>query len=155
VGCTSLPYYLGSRDLIYYLSILLLAFFIVEVVIRSISFLEQTFCIPAMPFLSLIIIFLIGTASHVVAELGSNGSLLSPPKATSSTTPHNTSPKLVELISLAPSLTDDLGFATGEGFPPAPYWLEDIRHQGISAFNSDPDTYQVFRNVKSFGAKGV
>jgi hypothetical protein len=34
------------------------------------------------------------------------------------------------------------------------YWLETIKHQGISAFNSDPATYQVFRNVKSFGAKG-
>jgi glucan 1,3-beta-glucosidase len=37
---------------------------------------------------------------------------------------------------------------------PSPYWLESITHQGISAFNSDPASYQVFRNVKSFGAKG-
>ena len=36
----------------------------------------------------------------------------------------------------------------------APYWLESIAHQGISAFNSNPATYQVFRNVKSFGARG-
>jgi glucan 1,3-beta-glucosidase len=36
----------------------------------------------------------------------------------------------------------------------APYWLENIAHQGISAFNSNPAEYQVFRNVKSFGAKG-
>lgn len=34
------------------------------------------------------------------------------------------------------------------------YWLEDIRHQGIAAFNADPGAYQVFRNVKDFGAKG-
>ena len=33
------------------------------------------------------------------------------------------------------------------------YWLADIAHQGISAFNADK-TYQVFRNVKDFGAKG-
>jgi hypothetical protein len=37
---------------------------------------------------------------------------------------------------------------------PAPYWLEDIAHQGISAFHHDPKSYQVFRNVKDFGAKG-
>jgi len=37
---------------------------------------------------------------------------------------------------------------------PSPYWLESITHQGISAFNSNPANYQVFRNVKSFGAKG-
>lgn len=36
----------------------------------------------------------------------------------------------------------------------APYWLESITHQGISAFNLNPASYQVFRNVKSFGAKG-
>ena len=43
--------------------------------------------------------------------------------------------------------------------PPPPvetcgYWLEDIKHQGIAAFNPSPETYQVFRNVKDFGAKG-
>jgi len=36
----------------------------------------------------------------------------------------------------------------------SPYWLESIAHQGISAFDSNPASYQVFRNVKSFGAKG-
>jgi len=33
-----------------------------------------------------------------------------------------------------------------------PYWYETIKHQGISAFG--PSGYQVFRNVKDFGAKG-
>ena len=33
------------------------------------------------------------------------------------------------------------------------YWMEDIKHQGIAAFNPTPG-YQVFRNVKDFGAKG-
>jgi hypothetical protein len=28
------------------------------------------------------------------------------------------------------------------------FWMENIKHQGISAFNSDPSKYQVFRNVK-------
>lgn len=35
-----------------------------------------------------------------------------------------------------------------------PFWLQNITHQGIAAFNSDPATYQVFRNVKDFGAVG-
>ncbi|KAI5926494.1 putative Exo-beta-1,3-glucanae [Camillea tinctor] len=34
------------------------------------------------------------------------------------------------------------------------YWLEDVKRQGIAAFNPNPDQYQVFRNVKEFGAKG-
>ncbi|TEA13507.1 Glucan 1,3-beta-glucosidase [Colletotrichum sidae] len=33
------------------------------------------------------------------------------------------------------------------------YWMEDIKHQGISPYHPDPK-YQVFRNVKDFGAKG-
>lgn len=35
----------------------------------------------------------------------------------------------------------------------APYWLEDIKHQGVAAFNPTAG-YQVFRNVRDFGAKG-
>ena len=34
-----------------------------------------------------------------------------------------------------------------------PFWLETIKHQGKSPFNPDK-SYQVFRNVKDFGAKG-
>ncbi|KAG9228891.1 glycoside hydrolase family 55 protein [Amylocarpus encephaloides] len=36
---------------------------------------------------------------------------------------------------------------------PKPFWLDQIKHQGVAAFNPD-STYQVFRNVKDFGAKG-
>lgn len=35
----------------------------------------------------------------------------------------------------------------------APYWYEAIAHQGRAAFNTN-STYQVYRNVKSYGAKG-
>ncbi|KAF3933080.1 hypothetical protein ABW20_dc0108991 [Dactylellina cionopaga] len=35
-----------------------------------------------------------------------------------------------------------------------PYWLGQVQHQGLAAFNSNPQGYQVFRNVKDFGAKG-
>lgn len=34
------------------------------------------------------------------------------------------------------------------------YWLADIAHQGIAAFNPNPSGYKVFRNVKDYGAKG-
>jgi hypothetical protein len=52
----------------------------------------------------------------------------------------------------------------------APYWLEDIKHQGLASFNdgtpsngtllnnrtsfSNVTSYRVFRNVKDYGAKG-
>ncbi|KAJ6522797.1 exo-beta-1,3-glucanase, partial [Mycena vulgaris] len=35
-----------------------------------------------------------------------------------------------------------------------PFWMQNIKHQGIAAFNANPATYQVFRNVKDFGAIG-
>lgn len=50
------------------------------------------------------------------------------------------------------SRTSPLGGGTAGASDP--YWLQNIKHQGISAFNSDPSSYQVFRNVKDFGAKG-
>jgi glucan 1,3-beta-glucosidase len=34
-----------------------------------------------------------------------------------------------------------------------PFWLEKMKHQGKAAFNPDAD-YQVFRNIKDFGAVG-
>lgn len=34
------------------------------------------------------------------------------------------------------------------------YWLADIAHQGVAAFNPDPSNYTVFRNVKDYGANG-
>jgi hypothetical protein len=34
------------------------------------------------------------------------------------------------------------------------YWLADISKQGIAAFNSNPGSYKVWRNVKDYGAKG-
>ncbi|KAF9218921.1 glycoside hydrolase family 55 protein [Gyrodon lividus] len=42
----------------------------------------------------------------------------------------------------------------GTASPSDPYWLETIQHHGTSAFNSNTSSYQVFRNVKDFGANG-
>lgn len=36
----------------------------------------------------------------------------------------------------------------------AAYWLEDIKHQGLASFNPNVSSYQIFRNVKDYGAKG-
>lgn len=44
--------------------------------------------------------------------------------------------------------------STGTSGSCAPYWLEDIKHQGIASFNPNPSNYTVFRNVKDFGARG-
>ena len=42
----------------------------------------------------------------------------------------------------------------GTAAPGDPFWLQNIKHQGKAAYNSNPSGYQVFRNVKDFGAKG-
>ncbi|KAK7023969.1 glycoside hydrolase family 55 protein [Favolaschia claudopus] len=53
------------------------------------------------------------------------------------------------MASLPLSSTPEIGLANASDT----FWLEAIKHQGKAAYN--PDTsYQVFRNVKDFGAKG-
>ncbi|TFY80465.1 hypothetical protein EWM64_g3547 [Hericium alpestre] len=57
----------------------------------------------------------------------------------------------VTLVSgLGSSCSAPLG--AGTATPGDPYWQQNIQHQGTSAFG--PAGYQVFRNVKDFGAKG-
>lgn len=53
---------------------------------------------------------------------------------------------------LGSSCSSPLG--AGNAGPNDPYWMETITHRGTSAFNANPSSYQVFRNVKDFGAKG-
>ncbi|KIO31553.1 glycoside hydrolase family 55 protein [Tulasnella calospora MUT 4182] len=38
--------------------------------------------------------------------------------------------------------------------PGDPHWMQTIKRQGISAYNPNPSTYKVYRNVKDYGAKG-
>ncbi|KAJ3726382.1 exo-beta-1,3-glucanase [Lentinula guzmanii] len=54
--------------------------------------------------------------------------------------------------SLGTSCSAPLG--AGTAAPSDPFWMQNIKHQGTAAFNSNPSGYQVFRNVKDFGAKG-
>lgn len=35
------------------------------------------------------------------------------------------------------------------------YWYETIAHQGVAPYNPQGTAYQVFRNVKDFGATGI
>ncbi|KAF7362795.1 Exo-beta-1,3-glucanase [Mycena venus] len=57
------------------------------------------------------------------------------------------------VYSLGTTCTTPLG--RGTAAPAAPFWMQNIKHQGIAAFNPNSTTYQVFRNVKDFGAKVV
>lgn len=58
------------------------------------------------------------------------------------------------LLSGLPSLVSALGtqctapLGAGLAAPSDPFWMETIKHQGISAFNPNSSTYEVFRNVK-------
>ncbi|GLB43041.1 putative glycoside hydrolase family 55 protein [Lyophyllum shimeji] len=60
---------------------------------------------------------------------------------------------LTTLVSgLGSSCSAPLG--AGTAAPSDPFWMQSIKHQGISAYNPNPGGYQVFRNVKDFGARG-
>ncbi|KAJ7184277.1 exo-beta-1,3-glucanase [Mycena filopes] len=63
---------------------------------------------------------------------------------------------LVGSATLANSLGTTCSTPLGAGTAAAadPFWMQTIKHQGIAAFNANPASYQVFRNVKDFGAKG-
>ena len=67
-----------------------------------------------------------GTASAIVAS----SSAAAAPKAK------------INAVAVAPAATT-----------PYPYWYGTITHQGKAAFNTDT-SYVVFRNVKTYGAKG-
>lgn len=56
------------------------------------------------------------------------------------------------VLAQGASCTSPIGSGTASAGDP--FWLESIKHQGIAAFNPNPGSYQVFRNVKDFGAKG-
>ncbi|KAF5330865.1 hypothetical protein D9619_005867 [Psilocybe cf. subviscida] len=60
------------------------------------------------------------------------------------------------LVSSAWALGSSCSSALGAGTAASgdAFWMQNIKHQGIAAFNSNPSGYQVFRNVKDFGAKG-
>lgn len=45
-------------------------------------------------------------------------------------------------LTISPPISSDAAAAAD------PFWLEAVQHQGKAAFNSNPTSYQVFRNVK-------
>ncbi len=109
-----------------------------------------------MPFFHLAFA-LLGAISPVAASKVSISQVLSVVEsATSSFAPAVTyaGPTGSASLALKTSTTKDSPQVVAATPAAAPYWLESIPHQGISAFNSNPASYQVFRNVKSFGAKG-
>lgn len=54
--------------------------------------------------------------------------------------------------STASSSTSSSSSSSASALPSCYFWMENIKHQGISAFG--PSGYTVFRNVKDYGAKG-
>ncbi|KAF8800084.1 glycoside hydrolase family 55 protein [Phlegmacium glaucopus] len=42
----------------------------------------------------------------------------------------------------------------GTGTTDEPFWMERIKHQGVSPYNPNAPAYKVFRNVKDYGAVG-
>jgi len=57
---------------------------------------------------------------------------------------------LRQLVQPTPYSNSSIPQSTGSC---ASYWLENIKHQGVASFNTDTG-YQIFRNVKDYGAKG-
>ncbi|EIW85435.1 glycoside hydrolase family 55 protein [Coniophora puteana RWD-64-598 SS2] len=56
------------------------------------------------------------------------------------------------VVGLGSACSSEL--AGGTAAPGAPYWLENITHQGYAPYAPNPSTYAVYRNVKNYGAVG-
>ncbi|EIW85955.1 glycoside hydrolase family 55 protein [Coniophora puteana RWD-64-598 SS2] len=56
------------------------------------------------------------------------------------------------VAALGSTCTTALGGGTAGASDP--FWLQNMKHQGTSAFNADPSSYAVYRNVQDYGAKG-
>lgn len=70
-------------------------------------------------------------------------------------TSFNAPTEIAKLIAAVETYTPQVEDAVvAEAAADTAYWLADIAHQGIAAFNSNPSGYKVFRNVKDYGAKG-
>jgi len=50
--------------------------------------------------------------------------------------------------------SDNLLMGAATAHHDEPFWMERIKHQGISPFNPNATEYKVFRNVKDYGAIG-
>lgn len=63
---------------------------------------------------------------------------------------------LLSSFSLASALgsTCSTPLSGGTAAAGAPFWMQNIAHQGTSAFNANPSSYVVFRNVMDYGATG-
>lgn len=57
-------------------------------------------------------------------------------------------------VAAAVGHSSNLAAAAAAAVDDPAYWLADIAHQGVAAFNPNP-SYKVFRNVKDYGAKGA
>ncbi|CZR68353.1 related to beta-1,3 exoglucanase precursor [Phialocephala subalpina] len=97
------------------------------------------------------------SSSSSVSSTSSTSSTSSSSKtsSTSSSTTSSTSSKSsTSSTSNKTSSSSSTSSATPSPTACSGYWMEGITHQGIAPFNAAPGTYQVFRNVKDFGAKG-
>lgn len=55
--------------------------------------------------------------------------------------------------ALGSTCTTPLG--AGTALATDPFWMQNIKHQGKAAFNANPSSYQVFRNVKVLSHVGA
>ncbi|KZS93669.1 pectin lyase-like protein [Sistotremastrum niveocremeum HHB9708] len=99
-------------------------------------------------------------ALSLYSYTGTTSSSSSSTTSTSSTTKSTSTVSTSTSTTSSPGSTQTLGSScaapvtSGTAGANDPFWLQNLQHQGTSAFNSNPSGYQVYRNVKDFGAKG-
>ncbi|KAF4222546.1 hypothetical protein CNMCM6805_002191 [Aspergillus fumigatiaffinis] len=96
-------------------------------------------------------------ATSVWLFAGVRAQLFSSPIRSPSAAPSSSASGVIsasQTVAAAVGHSSNLAAAAAAAVDDPAYWLADIAHQGIAAFNPNPSSYKVFRNVKDYGAKG-
>jgi glucan 1,3-beta-glucosidase len=96
-------------------------------------------------------------ATSVWLFAGVRAQLFSSPIRSPSAAPSSSASGVIsasQTVAAAVGHSSNLAAAAVAAVDDPAYWLADIAHQGIAAFNPNPSSYKVFRNVKDYGAKG-
>jgi glucan 1,3-beta-glucosidase len=97
-------------------------------------------------------------ATSVWLFAGVRAQLFSSPIRSPSAAPSSSASGVIsasQTVAAAVWHSSNLAAAAAAAVDDPAYWLADIAHQGIAAFNPNPSSYKVFRNVKDYGAKGT
>ena len=119
---------------------------------RDLSFHYQDLTTMRFVYFSLLALSGHAVAQHVHMDIPEVSSYVA--SVQSLFAPYTTGPRPSTRKTTTKTSTTTSSTPTSTPTSSCSFWMENIAHQGYAAFNANPSSYTVFRNVKNFGAKG-